>query len=98
MCEMSSQFYARGTSNLFQGPPWVRTLVIDPDTGALAGPGQPGLLTHFRSDVRDELAVLCAGHVEPLPGPALGSHAGDRSGYGRIGRPRPAWIADPFQI
>ncbi len=29
MSEMSSQFYARGSSPIFQGPPWTRTNVVD---------------------------------------------------------------------
>lgn len=47
MCEMSSQFYACGTSSRMQGPPWVRTQVIDPVTGNAVGPGESGLLRHF---------------------------------------------------
>jgi hypothetical protein len=47
MCEMSSQFYARGASTVFQGPVWVRTLVIDPGTGIPAPEGKAGLLRHF---------------------------------------------------
>lgn len=29
MCEMSSQFYGRGVSTVLQGPPWVRTRLVD---------------------------------------------------------------------
>jgi len=46
MCEMSSQFYGRGKSNFFEGPPWVRTLTIDPATGE-AVTDKPGLLRHL---------------------------------------------------
>jgi hypothetical protein len=47
MCELSSQFYARGASNVFQGPSWVRTLAIDPESGARTAREGSGLLTHF---------------------------------------------------
>ncbi len=47
MCEMSSQFYGSGTSTQLEGPPWVRTLVIDPETGGEVVPGDEGLLRHF---------------------------------------------------
>lgn len=47
MCELGSQFYGRGASTYLQGPPWVRTLIIDSLTGQPARPGQPGLLRHF---------------------------------------------------
>jgi hypothetical protein len=47
MCEMSSQFYGRGSSMVFQGPPWVKTLVVDPQSGDAVKSGQSGLLRHF---------------------------------------------------
>ncbi len=47
MCEMSSQFYARGASPVFQGPRWVRTLIIDPESGEPAAAGRDGLLRHY---------------------------------------------------
>jgi hypothetical protein len=47
MCEMSSQFYARGASPVFQGPAWVRTVVINPETGEPAASGKTGVLRHF---------------------------------------------------
>lgn len=47
MCEMSSQFYGRGSSTRLEGPPWVRTLVIDAVSGQEAPRGTPGLLRHF---------------------------------------------------
>jgi len=46
MCELSSQFYGRGSSSWLQGPPWVRTRVIHPDTGKDAAQGKTGLLQH----------------------------------------------------
>jgi hypothetical protein len=47
MCELGSQFYARGASPVFEGPPWTRSLVIDPETAAPAEPGASGLLRHY---------------------------------------------------
>jgi hypothetical protein len=47
MCEMSSQFYARGASPVLQGPPWVRTLVMDLETGEPVQEGANGALRHF---------------------------------------------------
>lgn len=47
MCEMSSQFYTRGLSRVYQGPAWVRTQAIDAETGQALPPGQTGLLRHF---------------------------------------------------
>lgn len=44
MTELSSQFYSRGLAKPHRAPPWVRTRVIDPRTGADAEPGQPGHL------------------------------------------------------
>lgn len=47
MCELSSQCYGRGASDLLQGPLWMKTLVVDPDTGAPVPEGTPGILRHF---------------------------------------------------
>jgi hypothetical protein len=47
MSEMSSQFYARGVSTTFEAPPWVRTLVVDPENGTEMKAGQIGVLRHF---------------------------------------------------
>jgi hypothetical protein len=58
MCELGSQFYAKGASPVFQGPPWVRTLVVNPKTGAPVPEGEMGLLTHFDlANVDSVLAV-----------------------------------------
>jgi hypothetical protein len=46
MTEMCSQLYARGLGP-WQAPPWVRTLVCDPETGRVQPAGRPGLLRHF---------------------------------------------------
>ena len=56
MTEMASQFYDHVLRNRFRqsnelrykiGPPWVRTLVVDPETLAEVPPGRTGLLRHF---------------------------------------------------
>lgn len=52
MSEMCSQFYDAalvdpGRPRVKQGPPWVRTRVLDPATGAEAPAGAPGLLCHY---------------------------------------------------
>jgi len=56
MTEMASQFYDNVLHNRFRrsneprykiGPPWVRTVVVDPETLAEVAPGQTGLLRHF---------------------------------------------------
>lgn len=46
MSEMASQFYGRDLDPVKRGPAWVRTMVIDPETGEEAAEGEPGLLTH----------------------------------------------------
>src|SRR5207237_1068347 len=46
MCELSSQFYAPGRSGVFRGPPWVRTRVVDPETGGFLVRGI-GVLRHW---------------------------------------------------
>ena len=56
MTEMASQFYDNVLYNRFRrsneprykiGPPWVRTLVVDPETLTEVPPEQTGLLRHF---------------------------------------------------
>jgi hypothetical protein len=56
MTEMASQFYDNVLYNRFRrsneprykiGPPWVRTLVVDPETLQEVPPGQTGILRHF---------------------------------------------------
>lgn len=47
MCELSSQCYGKGTGSYLQGPAWMKTVVIDPQSGEEARAGQPGLLRHF---------------------------------------------------
>jgi len=56
MTEMASQFYDNVLYNRFRrsneprykiAPPWVRTLVVDPETLTEVPPGHTGLLRHF---------------------------------------------------
>ncbi len=47
MTELSSQFYTRGLGEHHTSPPWVRALVIDPETGREARPGEAGALRIF---------------------------------------------------
>lgn len=47
MTELSSQFYSSGLGRPHQGAPWVRALVIDPETGREVAEGQTGLLRIF---------------------------------------------------
>ncbi len=44
MTELSSQFYSYGIGRSHRAPPWMRFLVIDPDTNEEAPAGQVGLL------------------------------------------------------
>ena len=47
MTELSSQFYTRGLGGMHEGPPWVRAVVNDPETGAEAAVGETGVLRIF---------------------------------------------------
>ena len=47
MTELSSQFYTRGLGRPHEGPPWVRAVVIDPETGDEAAVGETGVLRIF---------------------------------------------------
>ena len=47
MTELSSQFYARGLRNPHLGAPWVRALVIDPESGNESTEGHTGILRIF---------------------------------------------------
>ncbi|HHX41573.1 MAG TPA: long-chain fatty acid--CoA ligase [Armatimonadetes bacterium] len=56
MCELCSQFYdvllqpspAGGQEpRRKQGPPWIRTRILDPRTGEECPPGVPGVLCHY---------------------------------------------------
>ena len=47
MTELSSQFYTRGLGGVHEGGPWVRALVIDPETGREVASGEMGVLRIF---------------------------------------------------
>jgi len=47
MTELSSQFYTRGLGRPHEGPPWLRAVVIDPETGGEAAVGETGVLRIF---------------------------------------------------
>jgi len=47
MTELSSQFYTRGLDRPHEGPPWVRAVVIDPETGGEVAVGETGVLRIF---------------------------------------------------
>jgi hypothetical protein len=47
MTELSSQFYSRGLGNPHRGAPWVRALVIDPESGQECADGETGILRIF---------------------------------------------------
>jgi hypothetical protein len=44
MTELSSQFYSSGIGNSHRGPPWLRFVVINPETNEEAETGQVGVL------------------------------------------------------
>jgi hypothetical protein len=82
MTELSSQYYDRtlrhGTSDeaerLKAGPPWLRAVVVDPETLEPVAPGVPGLARHVDlanlfsvvAVQTDDLAVLHGGGLELL--------------------------------
>ena len=47
MTELSSQFYTRGLGGVHEGGPWVRALVIGPETGREVEIGEIGVLRIF---------------------------------------------------
>jgi len=47
MTELSSQCYTRGLGRSHAAPPWLRTMVIDPETGHEVAPGETGVLRLF---------------------------------------------------
>jgi hypothetical protein len=47
MTELSSQFYSRGLGNPHWGAPWVRALVIDPESDKECADGETGTLRIF---------------------------------------------------
>jgi hypothetical protein len=44
MTELSSQFYSHGVNGPHRGPPWMKYLIIDPNTNQEVFPGKVGLL------------------------------------------------------
>src|SRR6266853_4570996 len=56
MTELSSQFYTRGLGRPHEGPPWVRAVVFDPETGAEVAIGGAGVLRIF--DLANLASVL----------------------------------------
>jgi hypothetical protein len=57
MTEMSSQLYARGRGR-HAGPPWLRTIAVDPETLSPLEPGAVGVLRHWDLVNMDSVAVL----------------------------------------
>ncbi len=47
MCELSSQFYASGLGGVHTGGPWVRAMVVSPETGGEVALGETGVLRIF---------------------------------------------------
>jgi hypothetical protein len=47
MTELSSQFYSRGLATPHRGAPWVRAVVIDPESGSESADGEAGILRIF---------------------------------------------------
>ncbi|MEI9896376.1 MAG: AMP-binding protein [Chthoniobacter sp.] len=47
MTELSSQCYTRGLNRPHEAPPWLRALVIDPETGSEVSLGETGILQLF---------------------------------------------------
>jgi Acyl-protein synthetase, LuxE len=47
MTELSSQFYSRGIRQPHIAPPWMRFLIMNPNTNTEASPGEVGLLRIF---------------------------------------------------
>lgn len=56
MCELGSQFYAKGNDLLYQGPAWTRTLVIDETTGEETK--GVGILQHIDLSNVDSVAAI----------------------------------------
>lgn len=47
MTELSSQFYTRGIDQVHRGPAWLRTRIIDPETGKDVETGEMGYLVIY---------------------------------------------------
>jgi len=92
MCEMSSQFYGKGSSTHLEGPAWVRTLVINPSTGREAVEGEIGLLRHFDLANVDSVMAIQTEDIGMKPSPGLrpptpsGGRGAGGEGFILIGR------------
>jgi hypothetical protein len=61
MTELSSQAYARGLGRPHKAPPWLRALIVNPETGAEVPPGGNGVLRMFDlANVGSVLAIQTA--------------------------------------
>jgi hypothetical protein len=61
MTELSSQAYTRGLGRPHEAPPWLRALVVDPETGKEAAVGKAGVLRLFDlANVGSVLAIQTA--------------------------------------
>lgn len=61
MCELSSQFYTRGLRGTHTGGPWVRAVVVSPETGTEVPVGELGVLRIFDlANIGSVLAVQTA--------------------------------------
>jgi len=58
MTEIFSQTYARGANGLHKSPPWLLVRIIDPFTGRVCVPGQPGVLELLDLANVDHVPVL----------------------------------------
>ena len=58
MCELSSQFYTTGLGGVHCGGPWVRALVVSPESGREVVVGETGILRIFDlANVGSSLAI-----------------------------------------
>lgn len=76
MAELSSQFYGKGASLYLQGPPWVRTLVMDRVTGKPAPAGSVGLLRHFDLANVDSVMAIQTEDLGSMPSALAASGGG----------------------
>ena len=61
MCELGSQFYTRGLGAAHTGGPWVRAMVVSPETGREVAVGERGVLRIFDlANLGSTLAVQTA--------------------------------------
>ncbi len=61
MCELASQFYTHGLGRVHSCGPWMRALVLNPETGEEAGIGETGVLRIFDlANLSSSLAIQTA--------------------------------------